>query len=233
MTTKICTKCKQEKEITEFSKVGYKRKRKTGNELCLRQSWCKKCTSEKAYDTLKKNPTRYKRTLERANLLKASKRKILTTLIDKIKLEKKCALCGFNSHPKALTFHHLDPSEKGSSVSDLVFHFPISKIKTKDFSTIEREIEKCIVLCANCHTAFHLGLIELPKKEERLADISPLAPLSNPSPLKEVADSCLLPPTSLCLNLTQPEQSQEQAREQQQELSQPQQPSSTSPRQDA
>jgi hypothetical protein len=59
----------------------------------------------------------------------------------------KCKECG-QDHPATLHFHHIDPSKKECI---------ISKMASSGFS-IERimiEIEKCEVLCANCHAIFH------------------------------------------------------------------------------
>ena len=58
----------------------------------------------------------------------------------------KCAKCGFN-HIAALDFHHEDPSEKEYNVNRL--------ISNGQFTKAYKEIEKCIVLCANCHRIHH------------------------------------------------------------------------------
>lgn len=68
--------------------------------------------------------------------------------LDDYKMLKTCSKCGF-SHPKALDFHHVDPLSKEESVSSAVTQgWSISRIK--------KEIEKCILLCANCHRIYHL-----------------------------------------------------------------------------
>ena len=55
----------------------------------------------------------------------------------------KCASCG-ERNPICLEFHHLKPSTKTSDIATLVkTRVSILKIKT--------EIDKCVVLCANCH----------------------------------------------------------------------------------
>lgn len=55
-----------------------------------------------------------------------------------------CSKCG-ESHPACLDFHH-----KGNK------EFNISNvIRRKSFKTIKKEIDKCIVLCANCHRKEH------------------------------------------------------------------------------
>jgi hypothetical protein len=58
----------------------------------------------------------------------------------------KCTQCGFN-HPAALDFHHVDPSEKENLVSKLV--------SQGCFAAAMEEVQKCIVLCANCHRVHH------------------------------------------------------------------------------
>lgn len=59
----------------------------------------------------------------------------------------KCQLCDYNKYPGALEFHHLDPNEKD---------FNISKARLLSFNLeIKKELDKCILLCANCHREVH------------------------------------------------------------------------------
>ena len=58
----------------------------------------------------------------------------------------KCTKCGFN-HSAALDFHHENPKEKEHDVNRL--------ISDGRFKKAYEEIEKCIVLCANCHRIHH------------------------------------------------------------------------------
>jgi hypothetical protein len=62
-----------------------------------------------------------------------------------IKAKLKCERCGFN-HPAALDFHHKDPTQKS---------FGISANKHIGEEKILKEIEKCEVLCSNCHRIEH------------------------------------------------------------------------------
>jgi len=57
----------------------------------------------------------------------------------------KCYCCGENRVP-VLDFHHKDKEEK---------NFCINKIKDFRWSIIEKELEKCIILCRNCHAEIH------------------------------------------------------------------------------
>jgi len=58
----------------------------------------------------------------------------------------KCKKCGYNKCLDALDFHHVDPSEK-----DINFRY----FKARNFSKIKSELDKCILLCANCHREIH------------------------------------------------------------------------------
>lgn len=66
----------------------------------------------------------------------------------KYKWKIKCQNCGISGKPWALDFHHRDPSQKDLAVTKLAGTF-------KDFFTIKNEIDKCDVLCANCHRDKH------------------------------------------------------------------------------
>jgi hypothetical protein len=57
-----------------------------------------------------------------------------------------CSKCGINDH-RVLEFHHKDPVTKEATVASL--------IKDRSFKSVLKEIEKCVVLCANCHRIEH------------------------------------------------------------------------------
>jgi transcription elongation factor Elf1 len=61
----------------------------------------------------------------------------------------RCALCGFDGHPAALQFHHLDPSTKS-------FHVAEGGL-TRSIAKVRAEAEKCVLLCANCHAQVEVG----------------------------------------------------------------------------
>jgi len=64
----------------------------------------------------------------------------------KYKATLKCTACGFD-HIAALDFHHEDPTQKEHNINRLV--------SDGRFKKAYEEIEKCIVLCANCHRIHH------------------------------------------------------------------------------
>lgn len=60
-----------------------------------------------------------------------------------------CSKCG-EDHPACLDFHHRDPKKKEFNLSSgMVSTYGYSKEK------ILREMEKCDVLCSNCHRKHH------------------------------------------------------------------------------
>lgn len=59
----------------------------------------------------------------------------------------KCELCGYDKNYSALHFHHIDSDNKSFEISD--------KSWTSSIKSLIPEIEKCAVLCANCHAEMH------------------------------------------------------------------------------
>lgn len=61
--------------------------------------------------------------------------------INALKLERGCADCGYREHPAALQFDHV----RGEKL------FPLSAGRHRARRLVLAEIEKCDVVCANCH----------------------------------------------------------------------------------
>ena len=59
----------------------------------------------------------------------------------------RCESCGYDKCIAALEFHHKDPSKKDFSVS--------TDGTTKSWEKLKAEIEKCSLLCSNCHREEH------------------------------------------------------------------------------
>lgn len=58
----------------------------------------------------------------------------------------KCSKCGYDKCYAALEFHHRDPTEK---------EFSWKNLRKQSWATILLEIDKCNLLCANCHREEH------------------------------------------------------------------------------
>ena len=58
-----------------------------------------------------------------------------------------CKTCGYNRCIEALEFHHADSLTKDFSISE--------KGYTRSWREVQEELDKCILLCANCHRELH------------------------------------------------------------------------------
>lgn len=61
----------------------------------------------------------------------------------------KCERCGYSKCPAALHFHHCNPSGKGFSVGPSL---------TMSWKRIQVELDKCELVCSNCHSELHFLL---------------------------------------------------------------------------
>ena len=62
----------------------------------------------------------------------------------------KCLSCGYSKFYGALEFHHLDPTQK-----DVAWN----KLRLRPWDKVKMELDKCILLCANCHREEHANLL--------------------------------------------------------------------------
>jgi transposase len=72
-----------------------------------------------------------------------------------------CILCGYDRHPAALHFHHLDPTEKRYTLSRAGH--------TRNLAEALEEAKKCVLLCANCHAEVERGMATIP--DELVSDV--------------------------------------------------------------
>ena len=64
----------------------------------------------------------------------------------------KCKICNYDRCASALEFHHLEPSKKD---------FTLSQSMNIAWDKIKEELDKCILVCANCHREIHEGIIKI------------------------------------------------------------------------
>jgi len=65
------------------------------------------------------------------------------------KKDKGCEICGYKKYTEILEFHHRGKENKNKTVNTLM--------KTlKNLNTIKKEMDKCRLLCPNCHRELHL-----------------------------------------------------------------------------
>ena len=62
----------------------------------------------------------------------------------------KCEICGYDRCSGALEFHHSNLSDKKFGISE--------KGYTRSWKEVKGELDKCIMVCANCHRELHAKL---------------------------------------------------------------------------
>lgn len=103
---------------------------------------CRSCQTRYSKQHYKKNLANYK-------YRDASRRRFIRNVVLEIKKSSSCERCGFSNY-LALQFHHKDPSNKRFSISN-------AARDCGEINKVLEEINKCEVLCANCHAIHHNG----------------------------------------------------------------------------
>lgn len=129
---KTCTKCNEEKPLSEFSFRNISEQKY--------QAQCKTCIAQRDKDSY--NTESRKLSIRKA--AKSSQERAKQFLID-YKEEKGCCKCGDKRH-YVLDFHH--ERDKEYDVATGVY-------KGMSTSRLMEEINKCVVICANCHRELH------------------------------------------------------------------------------
>lgn len=139
MMTRTCTICSQAKDLqTEFHTNGVTPR--TGR--IKRMYQCKDCSNEQ----------RRQRGLKKGWDRSDTQRKEMRIWVNSLKDGGNCVDCGisFKGRPWLADYHHKDPSTKISSIASAVtFRW------TKE--AILEEINKCELLCPNCHRTRHFN----------------------------------------------------------------------------
>lgn len=133
MTTKICSMCEKELDTSNFSK---NRNKKDGLNY-----HCRACQKQYRKSHYQNNRDKY---IEKVR----ARQKDVNDWFKEFKKTLKCNRCPEN-HPACLSFHHKDRSEKEYLVSQLA--------RNGMKETLLKEIEKCEVLCQNCHAKEHFS----------------------------------------------------------------------------
>lgn len=135
---KICCKCGLEKELYEFNK---NKTQKDGL-----QRYCKQCKKQSDKEWFVNNPSVWKEYNKKRN---ENIKEIIENFRDE--LGGCCKKCNEN-RKHLLEFHHKDPSQKEEVISNILVYFGYSK---KSIDKARKEVEKCVLLCCNCHRDFH------------------------------------------------------------------------------
>lgn len=128
---KTCTKCKELKVPSSFKLKSFGKY----------NSWCKacECKEQKQRYAADPNPARQRAYRQRDKIRAALKARIVRIR------ERGCLTCP-ERDPTCLDFHHvLDKDRNMGNYAQV--------------STFERELIKCVLVCANCHRKIHAGSI--------------------------------------------------------------------------
>lgn len=131
-TTKICNRCDKELPLSNFCKKV--------SSLDGLQGFCKVCNSERSKTYYKNNHEKHKRVIkDRGHKQKQLIREFLLNLLK----NSECKDCQ-NNDIRVLEFDHLPGFEKKHNVSEMI---------TGRYSVlrVQEEINKCEIVCANCH----------------------------------------------------------------------------------
>lgn len=118
---------------------------------------CKTCQQEFPLEQFYQNGTGRRGDCKKCHLVKTGQRTKANRqgkydYINEYKTTKGCLVCG-NREPVVLDLHHhLGDKEKG--ISEMI-------VQCRPLEAIQRELEKCVVLCANDHRMVHAGLITI------------------------------------------------------------------------
>jgi endogenous inhibitor of DNA gyrase (YacG/DUF329 family) len=89
-----------------------------------------------------------------------------------------CIRCGYNKCPGALTFHHINPNEKDFGIA--------SNGNIRSLEKLKPELDKCILLCHNCHAELHAEEYDKVRQEK----IIQLATEKHITPKRSLTKKC-------------------------------------------
>lgn len=137
----ICKKCKN-KFPSRIIIDG--KERNLGN-----RKYCLNCSPFGKHNTKKLDDSKRKERDKNIELVGSYRRR--NSIRAKEYLGNKCLICGYEKCIQALEFHHLIPEEK---------RFFLASNFNKKWEYIVKELDKCILLCSNCHREVEYGLCD-------------------------------------------------------------------------
>ncbi len=165
---KLCVKCGENKQDTDFSLQSGIRRDGTKDRNPRLCSWCKKCSCEAAKESyqkrMEKNPElvrakerewQRKNKEKRIPIIRAKTKAFKEKCVEYLGGE--CKLCEYNKCIAALDFHHRDPKTK---------KFEVSRSGVVFSERVREELDKCDLLCSNCHKELHY------EQGERLTEVA-------------------------------------------------------------
>lgn len=135
---KNCPNCNLDKPLSEFSKS---KRTKDGHDYR-----CKLCQNAS-------NKSWMARNWEKKIQQQGERRRALSEQLSSYKAERGCTCCT-EDDPVCLELHHLDPTQKEINPADMAG-------SGWSWERMLTEIEKCVILCSNCHKKVHANKLVL------------------------------------------------------------------------
>lgn len=123
---KTCCTCKTVKQLSEFTK----------SQLEKNSGRCRECQSNYTRQHYNNNKQAYREKTQ-------NRRELYRERMAKLK-DKPCADCGQSFPPFVMDFDHRNPKEKKFMISS-------AEAVCKPFEEVLLEVNKCDLVCANCH----------------------------------------------------------------------------------
>lgn len=70
----------------------------------------------------------------------------------------KCQMCGYSKYQGALDLHHIHQKTKSFGIA--------YKGYTRSWESVKKELDKCVLVCANCHREIEAGVTQLSRVSE-------------------------------------------------------------------
>ena len=132
---RVCSKCKQERDLSEFYR------RKSGKKSGQFYNHCKSCLRSRGIRYYAQNRERQ---LKLANKRRQRYVKIKKEIVYRLK-DKPCVDCGKKYPHYVMDFDHKEGSKKTGNIAHLVSQNYFSREK------LLAEINSCDLVCSNCH----------------------------------------------------------------------------------
>lgn len=114
--------------------------KKCGSAELYKKSYCKPCQLQYQKDWYKNNADRERK---KRYLEKRKRNEEIKGFLDNEK-SKPCSDCKISYHPFVMDYDHVDPKKKKMMISQAVR-------RGATLESVKRELEKCELVCANCH----------------------------------------------------------------------------------
>lgn len=130
---KTCSNCLTEKPLNDFAIRNHAKG--------TFQTHCKACHTAYSKIHYQQNKKKYMKKAREFDARRAD-------LIFQLKIAKGCSYC-LEKDPICLDFHHKDKTTKDFNIGN--------KFGDVSLETLMREIDKCEIVCSNCHRKIHGG----------------------------------------------------------------------------